>query len=195
MTKMTDVDVFINSKRRIPMPSYFKYQQVTDDEAINEDGTLRDGHCVRVSMQDAQKIRAERQQLSDAEQRVQDYMAYHKAGAGHRPGFRTLANDPEYRDNRIVADAAYDAVEKAQAEAWRTLGGSNTQSRGRAFTGQRGSKPGDPCSIDGASGVLGYNAEGELVCQVQSSNDDPEKALSDACQDHINYLNHAWRQK
>ena len=92
-----------------------------------------------------------------------------------------------------VADAAYDAVEKAQAEAWRTLGGSNTQSRGRAFTGQRGSKPGDPCSIDGASGVLGYNAEGELVCQVQSSNDDPEKALSDAYQDHINYLNHAWR--
>ena len=35
--------------------------------------------------------------------------------------------------------------------------------------------------------------EGELVCQVQSSNDDPEKALSDAYQDHINYLNHAWR--
>jgi hypothetical protein len=28
------------------MVSYFKYQQVTDDEAINDDGTLRDGHCV-----------------------------------------------------------------------------------------------------------------------------------------------------
>jgi ribosomal protein S18 acetylase RimI-like enzyme len=70
-----------------------------------------------------------------------------------------------------------------------------TQSRGRAFTGQRGSKPGDPCSIDGASGVLGYNAEGELVCQVPSSNDDPEKALSDAYRDHENYLNHAWRMK
>ena len=175
------------------MVSYFKYQQVTDDEAINDDGTLRDGHCIRVSMQDAQKARAERQQLSAAEQRVQDYMAYHKAGAGHRPGFRTLSNDPEYRDNRIVADAAYDEVEKAQAEAWRTLGGQNTQSRGRAFSGQRGSKPGDACTLNGARGVLGYNAEGELVCQVQSSNDDPEKALSDAYQDHINYLNHAWR--
>lgn len=177
------------------MVSYFKYQQVTDDEAINDDGTLRDGHCVRVSMQDAQKARAERQQLSDAEQRVQDYMAYHKAGAGNRPGFRTLANDPEYRDNRIVADAAYGEVEKAQGEAWKSLGAENTKSRGRAFTNQRGSQVGDPCPIDGASGVLGYNAEGELVCQVQSSNDNPEKALSDAYRDHENYLNHAWRMK
>ena len=42
--------------------------------------------------------------------------------------------------------------------------------------------------------MLGYNGEGELVCQVQSnSNDDPEKALSDAYRDHENYLNHAWR--
>jgi hypothetical protein len=177
------------------MPSYFKYQLVDEADAIDENGCLKDKHSVRVSMQDAQKAREERQQLSDAEQRVRDYMAYHKAGAGNRPGFRTLANDQEYRDNRLVADAAYDEVEKAQAEAWRTLGGSNTQSRGRAFTGQRGSKPGDPCSIDGASGVLGYNAEGELVCQVRSSNDDPEQALSDAYRDHENYLNHAWRMK
>ena len=178
------------------MPTYFKYQLVDEADAIDETGCLKDKHSVRVSMQDAQKIRAERQQLSDAEQHVQDYMAYHKAGAGHRPGFRTLSNDPEYRDNRIVADAAYDEVEKAQAEAWRTLGGSNTQSRGRAFTNQRGSQVGGPCDLNGERGVLGYNEEGELVCQVQSnSNDDPEKALSDAYRDHENYLNHAWRMK
>ena len=87
-------------------------------------------------------------------------------------------------------------VEKAQGEAWKTLGAENTKSRGRAFTNQRGSQVGDPCTLNGASGVLGYNEEGELVCQVQSNiNDDPEQALSDAYRDHENYLNHAWRMK
>ena len=85
------------------MVSYFKYQQVTDDEAINDDGTLRDGHCVRVSMQDAQKARAERQQLSDAEQRVQTIWRGIKPAAGNRPGSGRCANDPEYRDDRLVA--------------------------------------------------------------------------------------------
>ena len=178
------------------MVSYFKYQQVTDDEAINDDGTLRDGHCVRVSMQDAQKARAERQQLSDAERLVADYFEWQRHGYYSRPGFRFADTQMERDDRRTVLAAAYADAEKANAEAWRTLGGKNTQSRGRAFSGQRGSKPGDACTLNGANGVLGYNEEGELVCQVQSnSNDDPEKALSDAYRDHENYLNHAWRMK
>ena len=175
------------------MVSYFKYQQVTDDEAINDDGTLRDGHCVRVSMQDAQKAPAERQRLSNAEQLVADYLEWQRHGYYSRPGFRFADTQMERDDRRTVLAAAYADAEKDNAEAWRTLGGKNTQSRGRAFSGQRSSKPGDACTLNGASGVLGYNAEGELVCQVQSSNDDPEKALSDAYRDHENYLNHAWR--
>ena len=67
------------------MVSYFKYQQATKDEAIADDDTIRDGHCIRVSMQDAQKARAERQQLSDAEQRVADYLEWQRHGYYSRP--------------------------------------------------------------------------------------------------------------
>ena len=186
------------------MPTYFKYQLVDEADAIDENGCLKDKHSVRVSMRDALASRnqqddvAARQAMSDAEQRVADYMETQRKNLYNKPGYRTgrgLLCDQEYEDGQTARVAAYDAAEKANAEAWRTLGGQNTQSRGRAFTGQRGSRVNDPCSINGAAGTLQYNSDGELVCQVQSSNDDPEKALSDAYQDHINYLNHAWRMK
>jgi hypothetical protein len=167
------------------------------DDSGREIAVIRDHATMRVSLMDAMASRgqqddvAARQAMSDAEQRVADYMEAQRKNFYNKPGYRTgrgLLCDQEYEDGQTARVAAYDAAEKANAEAWRTLGGQNTQLRGRAFTGQRGSRVNDPCSINGAAGTLQYASKGELVCRVQSnSNDDPEQALSDAYRDHENY--------
>lgn len=166
------------------MVQYFKYTPVEAADAIDEQGCLKDKHSVRVSMQDAQKVRGT---LSDAESRmIEDMsnrgmsdavqrqvladMAARKSARFNRPGYRTFSDfsdtAQEAEDNQTVMDVAYDEVEKANAEAWRTLGGPNTQSRGNAFSGQTGSQPGSPCTLNGEAGTLQYNSEGALVCVV-----------------------------
>ena len=70
------------------MPTYFKYQQVTTDEAVDEKGCLRDQHSVRVSMLDAMAARA---QFTD-EVRITD--AANSPLGLHRPGFRVAAGQP-----------------------------------------------------------------------------------------------------
>jgi hypothetical protein len=208
----TDVlDVSINSKRRIPMPTYFKYQLVDEADAIDENGCLKDKHSVRVSMRDALASRnqqddvAARQAMSDAEQRVADYLEWQRHGYYNRPGYRFADTQMERDDRRTVLAAAYADAEKVNAEAWKTLGGANTGFRGSAITGQTGSRVGDPCTINGASGFLEYGDDGELVCRISNQKSPgPEEATSDralndareaAYDSYLRYVQNAWRMK
>jgi hypothetical protein len=64
------------------------------------------------------------------------------------------------------------------------LGGTNTKFRGAAGTGQRGSREGDVCTINGAQGHLRYDEDGELYCRADGIDDidrnSSEEAISDA---------------
>jgi hypothetical protein len=205
-----DVDVFINSKRRIPMPSYFEYRIVDEADAIDENGCLKDKHSVRVSLRDALASRnqqddvAARQAMSDAEHRVADYLEWQRHGFYSRPGFRYADSQMERDDRRTVLAAAYADAEKANAEAWKRLGGPNTAVRGNSGTGWRGSRLGDPCSVNGASGFLEYGDDGELVCRISNQESPgPEEATSDralndarreaAYDSYSRYVQNAWR--
>lgn len=133
--------------------------------------------------------------MTDADRAVLADAEYRKATAGNRPGFRVL-NDMEGQDGRTVMDAEYAAYEHrlvnsyrhvrddaavAEGEAWERLGGPNTKFRGEAGTNQRGARPGDPCTLNGYSGFLEYNDDGELVCRIssQAAQPDAEEATSD----------------
>ena len=134
------------------MPTYYKFKTVDEAEAIDENGCLRDGHSVRVGMLDAM---AARHELSDADRYVMEDAQHRRAAAGNRPGYR-FVNNQEYRDSRVIVETAYADAEAANRDAW----------KGEAFTGQRGSKVGDPCTKDGWPGFLAINDDGELYCEI-----------------------------
>ena len=186
------------------MPSYFKYQIVDEADAIDENGCLKDKHSVRVSMRDALASRNQRmmwpqdKRCPTPRRECADYMEAQRKNFYNKPGYRTgrgLLGDQSTKTAGQHALLPMTLQKKPTPKRGERSAAEILNRVAARSTGQRGWKPGDPCTLNGASGVLGYNEEGELVCQVQSSNDDPEKALSDAYRDHENYLNHAWRMK
>ena len=172
------------SHRKHPDPN----QEYVFDDSGREIAVIRDGATMHVSLLDAMAARGEH--MTDADRAVLADAEYRKKTAGNRPGFRVL-NDMEGQDGRTVMDAEYAAYEHrlvnsyrhvrddvAEAEARKRLGGPNTKFRGEAGTNQRGARPGDPCSLNGYSGFLEYNDDGELVCRI-SAQPDAEEATSD----------------
>ena len=158
------------------MVSYFKYQQVTEDEAIAEDGTIRDGHCIRVSMQDAQKARGDAA-LSDVERFVLEDKEYRESTKGSRPGFRTMPNDPKFRDGVDARNAAYTAYDRELTHAYLQR---DDNWNANTATLSKLPKEGSACvTADKERGVFKL-VNGNMVCVPSSkSNAEPEKALSD----------------
>ena len=163
------------------MADYFKYTRVTDDEAINADGTLKDGHCIRVSMRDAQQARD--QQLSDADRYVLADQQWRERTRANRPGFRYDVSDAGKHGVKLLG-TLMTSVNARWSKHGGSLGGPNTKFRGAAGTGQRGSREGDICSINGVAGHLRYSENGELYCRTDGIDDldknSPEEAISDA---------------
>ena len=168
------------------MPTYFKYQQVTTDEAVDEKGCLRDQHSVRVSMLDAMAARA---QFTD-EVRITD--AADLPLGLHRPGFRVAAG--QTRDS-----SHYRAYDQEQASAWQnnppTGTGSNANSGAipNASTGNRFSqqREGDLCMCEEVGpnnkqpGRLRRDPDtGALVCVPDYDQRTDKRSLDSRMQDH-----------
>jgi hypothetical protein len=87
----------------------------------------------------------------------------------HKPGFRVATVSNAKQDAR-TADA-YEEHRRYLEKAY----------RGNAFTGQRGSKPGDACTIDGRPGCLQFDDDGELVCRAKANSaDTPSRGRADS---------------
>jgi len=88
----------------------YRGRDVGADEAIDEDGILRDGFAVRVSLMDA---------MTPLQRAVAQNAARLHDGAGntpgHRPGF-VMSDDAAMRDAR---EEARDAYERELTNAWR----------------------------------------------------------------------------
>ena len=180
----------------LKLPAQKRRYQMTDETIIDRNGKLKrvlrpkdgnllnilqDGERLRVSLMDAMAARDE--QLSDADRYVLADQEWREKTRANRAGFRYDISDAGRQRRQRVRDA-YDEVNAANAEAWRSLGGENTKFRGEAGTGQRGSREGDICSINGAAGHLRYGEDGELYCRADGIEDldknSPEEAISDA---------------
>jgi hypothetical protein len=171
----------INNKRR-------RITGFDDDSVFDERGLLKDGHVARVRLQfrDGADQR-HRARIVDA--------SGHSLGL-HRPGFRLPA----------TADALQDALEDAADARAEWLDDLRNAWRGNAFTGQRGSKPGDACTIDGRPGHLRFNDDGELVCVPDTSSRgradsrpldaimrEHRQTMTDAYRVHAEWLANQWR--
>jgi hypothetical protein len=218
--KMILGSVTIETKENKQMTKFYK-----DDENFEwvegSDGKLvqviKDGGRARVSFFDAQ---AARMPLTDAERYVLEDARWREQTRANRAGFRYDISDTGKQRRQRVRDA-YNEREREMAEAWKDmppsswfgcgtdanaesekrLGGPNTKFRGEAGTGQRGSREGDICSINGAAGHLRYGEDGELYCRADGIDDldknSSEEAISDARRnayaDHAAYIQNAWK--
>ena len=154
----------MKQKRRITHGLLFTNIARTDDEAINDDGTLRDGHGIRVSIQDAHK--AARNSSPDAERYVLQDREWRERTRANRPGFRLDISDAGKERRQAVRDA-YMARDQEQAEAWR--GGAGVTGFSVNPDGPVGQRENDLCTINGRAGRLRYDENGELTMLSGSS--------------------------
>jgi hypothetical protein len=144
------------------------------DDDFNPDGTLKDGHSMRVPVRMIDAVpsaHAPRARVVDA------------AGNGDRLslsrlGARRIADTSPYAaEMRAARDAAYRAYLDDLTTAYK-----NPSSSG-AFS--RGEQPGDHCTVDGRAGHL-QRRNGQLVCvpdqRRDAANGDDEDDLDGKCQ-------------
>jgi hypothetical protein len=142
-------------------------RELREDQAKDARGILKDGVSVRVRMTDA---RRQQQQFTDArsfwdankDRLLVTDIARVGGESGCRPGYRIFDNNL----GQATKDAAYGEHAQYLTDAWRTLDAAGETTTGFGERGAVGSQEGQPCTVDGWSGVLRRAPSGELYCDI-----------------------------
>jgi len=122
----------------------------SDDDAFDENGVLKDGRSVRVSLHDAAMSRSGTQRQQTSTNRITDGRSPNDPTALHRPGFRVNTGDSDSSSRQKIRDE----YEKADIQARNRWKVGDLQTQCSECFGEGVDEDGDECPTCNGEGVM-----------------------------------------